>query len=889
VGVIHATRGRGTRSLALLTTGAFVALLVILLALAPWTAHADSTVTVGGQCTLPLAVAYADGAAEPACAPVTASGTTTITLPAGTYTLSATLPLTANTVIAGAGASSTVITAGDSAQVLSVAANVTAALTGVTITGGLSGDETTGCTGSGGSRTCPAEDGIDGGGIANAGTLTLTGVVVSGNAASPGVLPTPFFCPVINCQPRSGESAGDGGNGGGIYNTGTLILDASTVSGNAAGDGGDATNGVSGTGTDDSAGQEGGSGGDGGIGGGIDNASGATLTVSDSTIAGNSSGAGGNAGSGSAASEANGSGGNAGSAGLGGSGGGIADRGTLTITASTILSNVAGTGGSGGHGGTGLGAGISGIPGVGGGAGFGGGVFAESPGTTLLTNVTISGNRAPTGGVGGAGAGTGSNGVGGGIWHSDSLMQLSFDTVAGNSAAGSGGGVDSSSGSVTEADSIIASNSGSPAANCSVGGVVDEGGNVVFGDNSCPGMNGDPKLGSVQDNGGPTQTLALLPGSAAIDTVALNSCPVNVDQRGVSRPQGAGCDAGAYERASPGISAASGVGTSPTAATVTASINPNGSHADTSVTVEYGLTTGYGTTSPAQDVGRAVTPVPFSASLAGLLPSATYHFAIVATNADGTTTTSDGTFTTAAPPPLSAAITSAKSTGSALRVDIVCSGGAPGSVCTGPLTLSAHVPARKKKMAAVVHAAKSKPRPKPKTETVGSGTYTVATGTSTTVTVMLNSKGRKLLAAHYRLAATLTVGGPSPSTRTLTFKYAVVASPISVSWSHGPHSTNAERLVVDSVPAGSKVLITCHGGGCPLAKRSFAVKKKGTVSLTSLFTHHGLRPRAVVELEITHAGEVGKVALFTIRAGAPPSVTESCLVPGARRPTACVH
>jgi hypothetical protein len=56
----------------------------------------------------------------------------------------------------------------------------------------------------------------------------------------------------------------------------------------------------------------------------------------------------------------------------------------------------------------------------------------------------------------------------------------------------------------------------------------------------------DPMLGPLADNGGPTLTNALLPGSPAIDTGAPHAC-LPVDQRGVLRPQGAGCDIGAYE------------------------------------------------------------------------------------------------------------------------------------------------------------------------------------------------------------------------------------------------------------------------------------------------------------------------------------------------------
>lgn len=58
----------------------------------------------------------------------------------------------------------------------------------------------------------------------------------------------------------------------------------------------------------------------------------------------------------------------------------------------------------------------------------------------------------------------------------------------------------------------------------------------------------DPKLGPLADNGGPTKTCALLEGSSAIDSGTASGAPKS-DQRGVPRPQGAGVDIGAYERA----------------------------------------------------------------------------------------------------------------------------------------------------------------------------------------------------------------------------------------------------------------------------------------------------------------------------------------------------
>jgi hypothetical protein len=77
--------------------------------------------------------------------------------------------------------------------------------------------------------------------------------------------------------------------------------------------------------------------------------------------------------------------------------------------------------------------------------------------------------------------------------------------------------------------------------------------NNLIEDGSCsPMLSGDPNLGPLADNGGPTQTFALLANSPAIDAGHDNTCddnpgPNNLDQRGVTRPNGAHCDIGSYE------------------------------------------------------------------------------------------------------------------------------------------------------------------------------------------------------------------------------------------------------------------------------------------------------------------------------------------------------
>jgi hypothetical protein len=70
---------------------------------------------------------------------------------------------------------------------------------------------------------------------------------------------------------------------------------------------------------------------------------------------------------------------------------------------------------------------------------------------------------------------------------------------------------------------------------------------VEDGSSAClPALTGDPLLGPLADNGGSTLTMALLPGSPAIDTGVDAQCPSS-DQRGTTRPQGSHCDIGAYE------------------------------------------------------------------------------------------------------------------------------------------------------------------------------------------------------------------------------------------------------------------------------------------------------------------------------------------------------
>jgi phosphodiesterase/alkaline phosphatase D-like protein len=86
----------------------------------------------------------------------------------------------------------------------------------------------------------------------------------------------------------------------------------------------------------------------------------------------------------------------------------------------------------------------------------------------------------------------------------------------------------------------------------------------------------------------------------------------------------------------------------PTTATVTGSVNPNGS--TTTWHVEYGTTTSYGSHTTSQNAGSGTTSVAVSANLSGLKPGTTYHYRLVATNSAGTSRGADAILTTASAP-----------------------------------------------------------------------------------------------------------------------------------------------------------------------------------------------------------------------------------------------
>lgn len=189
-------------------------------------------------------------------------------------------------------------------------------------------------------------------------------------------------------------------------------------------------------------------------------------------------------------------------------------------------------------------------------ADVGGGLFIYY-GTLFLDDSTVSGNSAVNaGGIYNAHA-TGYYGFTGPLWINNST--ITANAASGTTATGGvGGGVVSTFQSSIRLQSSIVAGNATPNADPSKADLIDFTGVIVGASNLVGAAQGvalpadtirdDPLLGPLQDNGGPTLTHALLPGSPAIDA-GNNTSNLDFDQRGegFARVVGAAADIGAFE------------------------------------------------------------------------------------------------------------------------------------------------------------------------------------------------------------------------------------------------------------------------------------------------------------------------------------------------------
>ncbi len=289
----------------------------------------------------------------------------------------------------------------------------------------------------------------------------------------------------LNSLTLSNGLANNGQQGGGaIFSHGTLAVTAGTFTNNSS---------PSATGTS---------------GGAIDSSG--TLTVTTSTFSGNS------------AQE----------------GGGVFNQNNATITNSTFTSNTATI--------------------------YGGGASVNAAGTENLSGDTFVGNTGP----------------GGGALDNDATLNITNSTFYNNTGGVNGGGAVVNFGTTTlkqstfsgntspyganvynftgfklsmsmdiVAGGLVGTNCGGLAPITDLGYNIDTGSSCGFTGTTHSLSNTQPQLDALASNGGSTQTMALPAGSPAIDAIptATPGCAGTTDQRGIARPQGNGCDIGAYE------------------------------------------------------------------------------------------------------------------------------------------------------------------------------------------------------------------------------------------------------------------------------------------------------------------------------------------------------
>jgi hypothetical protein len=504
-------------SLRLSTAGALLGIASLSVAVLPAPVAAATTAFVVTNCN---SAGPGSLAAEVALAN---AGTNTVTFASAlsscashTIILSGTVTINNNITITGPGAGVLAVSGNHAFTVFSVTsgAKTAATISGLTIENGFA---------------------ADGGGITNLGSLQLTNDVISGNATQSGANGSGSTTVTINATSSTlNVGGGNGGDGGGIFSAGSLVLTNDTIASNSTGSGGNGPTEFTATivGNNNTIFQDAGDGGDGA---GLYNIG--TVVLAGDTFSDNATGSGGTGQSDATMTFTGNNDTTLQGAGSGGTGGGIFSTGSLRLTNTTVAGNSTGSAGNGSASTlfTQTGNNDTLIQSAGGG-GNGGGLYLG--GSFSLSNGTVSGNS--TGGAGSS------------VVDVNAPLNPGTNDVSDQFAnyMGVAGGIFSFDTGTIEA--TIVANSGT-SGDCWIAGTsltdkgynLDDDGSCQFsGVNASPSPTLDASLGSLAYNGGPTPTIALEPGSPAIDKVPAADCPAT-DQRGA--PRTAPCDIGAYD------------------------------------------------------------------------------------------------------------------------------------------------------------------------------------------------------------------------------------------------------------------------------------------------------------------------------------------------------
>jgi hypothetical protein len=127
--------------------------------------------------------------------------------------------------------------------------------------------------------------------------------------------------------------------------------------------------------------------------------------------------------------------------------------------------------------------------------------------------------------------------------------------------------------------------------------------------------------------------------------------------------------------------------------------------------------------------------------------------------------------------------------------------------------------------------------------------------------------------------------GPGPAPAAVVTPAERITSTVSNFWTVNRRFGRLQRLVVNDVPTGATVTVTCRGNGCPFKSRRFTRNRRGQAVATKAFGGKRLRIGAAVQVRITKPGAIGRVVTFTLRRrNAVPRPVAQCLPVNSTRP-----
>ncbi len=166
-------------------------------------------------------------------------------------------------------------------------------------------------------------------------------------------------------------------------------------------------------------------------------------------------------------------------------------------------------------------------------------------------------------------------------------------------------------------------------------------------------------------------------------------------------------------------------------------------------------------------------------------------------------------------------------------------------------------------------------------------------------TVTYQAAGTHSITAQYSGDGNFTGSMSAPDPVSVAVKVlGTIGATMQWTFTFGPTYTNVALLAVSGAPPGARVLVSCHGGGCPFGQRQIPVTKvvrcgpkgsrtcptHGKVSLTAALRNHRLRVGARLGVRIVRSGWIGKYYMFTVRSRRGPRIQIACVAPGATRP-----